>query len=109
MNDRYVPKRWRYINGKPAIDYARAIMDCISDSNDIFLNKEQTPERLSARALLQEKALSYCNKLQLQLMDIIAECEGATDDNMREVTDLLSDLIGKIIKWNKSDNDRISK
>ena len=24
-------------------------------------------------------------------------------------TDLLSDLIGKIIKWNKSDNDRISK
>ena len=91
MNDRYVPKRWRYINGKPAIDYARAIRDCI------------------ARALLQEKALSYCNKLQLQLMDIIAECEGATDDNMREVTDLLSDLIGKIIKWNKSDNDRISK
>lgn len=39
MNDRYVPKRWRYINGKPAIDYARAIRDCISDSNDIFLNK----------------------------------------------------------------------
>lgn len=109
MNDRYVPKRWRYINGKPAIDYARAIRDCISDSNDIFLNKEQTPERLSVRALLQEKALSYCNKLQLQLMDIIAECEGATDDNMREITDLLSDLIGKIIKWNKSDNDRISK
>lgn len=97
------------VASKPAIDYARAIRDCISDSNDIFLNKEQTPERLSARALLQEKALSYCNKLQLQLMDIIAECEGATDDNMREVTDLLSDLIGKIIKWNKSDNDRISK
>ena len=109
MNDRYVGKRWRYMNGKPAIDYARAIRDCISDSNDIILNKEQTPERLSKRLMLQEMALSYCNKLQLQLMDIIAECEGATDDNMREITDLLSDLIGKIIKWNKSDNVRIGK
>lgn len=109
MNERYVPKRWRYMNGKPAIDYARAIRDCISDSNDITLNKEQTPERLSKRLMLQEAALSYCNKLQLQLLDIIAECDGATDDNMREITDLLAELISKIIKWSKSDNDRIGK
>ena len=41
MNDRYVPKRWRYINGKPAIDYARAIRDCISDSTIYFSTKNK--------------------------------------------------------------------
>ena len=37
MNETYVPKRWRYFNGKPAVDYARTIRDCISIANDIWL------------------------------------------------------------------------
>lgn len=109
MNEKYVPKKWRYFNGKPAVDYARSIRDCISTSNDIKLEKTQSPEKLAERARLQERALSYCNLLQLQLMDIIEECDGATEENMRQVTDLLDDLIGNIIKWNKSDNERIGK
>lgn len=103
MNERYVPKRWRYFNGKPAVDYARMIREYVSRANDIRLKKEKANER----AEMQDKALSYCNLLQLQLMDIISECEGATDENMRTIIDILSNLIGKIINWNKSDNDRV--
>ena len=110
MNPKYVPKHWRYMNGKPAIDYARYIRDCVSSANDIWLDdKLPDEEKVKKREELQKKALSYCNILQLQLMDIQEECDGATEENMREVVDLLSDLIGKIIKWNKSDNDRARK
>nr|DAO43629.1 MAG TPA: hypothetical protein [Caudoviricetes sp.] len=110
MNEKYVPKKWRYFNGKPAVDYARAIRDCVSMANDIWLdNKIPDEGKKSKRGELQAKALSYCNILQQQLIDICEECDGANDDNMRDVVDTLSNLIGKIIKWNKSDNDRAGK
>ena len=105
MNEKYVPKRWRYFNGKPAVDYARQIRDLVSRANDIQLSGEQWEER----AELQDKALSFCNILQLQLIDIIAECDGATDENMREITDILSRLIGKIKNWSKSDSIRAGR
>ncbi len=110
MNPKYVPKHWRYINGKPAIDYARYIRDCVSMANDIWLNdKVPDEEKIKKRAELQERALQYCNILQQQLIDIQEECDGANDENMREVVNTLSNLIGKIINWNKSDNGRAGK
>lgn len=110
MNESYVPKRWRYMNGKPAIDYARSVRDCVSMANDIWLdNKVPDEEKMKRRGELQAKALSYCNILQQQLIDICDECDGATEENMRDVTDTLSNLIGKIINWNKSDNVRAGK
>lgn len=103
MNEKRVPKRWRYINGKPAIDYARTIRDYIVLANGTWLDKNSEDEN-SKRKELQQKALSYCNILQMQLMDICGECEGATEENMREITDMLNSLTGKIINWIKSDS-----
>lgn len=103
MNEKRVSKKWRYFNGKPAADYARMIRDCVSMANDIFLDKDN----LQHRKQLQEKALSYCNLLQFQLMDIIAECDGATEESMRSIVDLLLDLTRKIRKWIKADSDRV--
>ena len=102
MNEKRIPKRWRYINGKPAIDYARAIRDCVSAANDIQLRNSDAES--NRRKELQQNALSYCNVLQMQLIDICAECEGATEENMREITDMLNSLVGKIINWIKSDS-----
>ena len=80
MNDKRVSKHWRYMNGKPAIDYVRMIRDFISRANDIELVESKASERKQ----LQEQALSYCNVLQLQLMDIIAECEEIGRASCRE-------------------------
>lgn len=109
MNEKHVPKRWRYVNGLPAIDYARKVRDYIALANDIQLSTDTEPEKLKDRKKYQDIALSYCNILQLQLMDIVAECEGATDDNMRSVIDVLRNLTGKIVKWSKSDSERLGK
>ena len=106
MNENYVPKRWRYINGKPAVDYAREIRDNISFANDIRLEGPDIKQMQEKRNAYQQKALSFCNILGSQLSDIISECAGATDENMREITDLLDKLIGKIINWIKSDSNR---
>ena len=110
MNEKYVPKKWRYFNGKPAVDYARKVRDCVSMANDIWLDdKVPDEEKIMRRKELQARALSYCNILQLQLIDICEECDGANEDNMRQVTDTLSNLVGKIINWNKSDNVRTGR
>lgn len=103
MNEKRVPKRWRYFNGKPAVDYARYIRDCVSVANDIYLDKST----IETRREMQEKALRYCNLLQLQLMDIIAECDGATEESMIDIADTLTDLIRKIKGWIKSDSGRV--
>ena len=109
MNEKRVPKRWRYMDGKPAIDYARAIRDCISEANDIRIDGTPSEQELTERARLQKKALSYCNILQLQLIDITQECEGATAESLREITDLLLDLVRKIPKWSQSDSKRTGR
>lgn len=110
MNPKYVPKHWRYINGKSAADYARYIRDCVSIANDIWLDdKKPDEEKVKKREEMQDNALHYCNILQQQLIDIQEECDGATAENMRDVVDTLSNLIGKIINWSKSDNDRVRK
>ena len=66
-------------------------------------------EKVKKRGELQARALSYCNILQQQLIDICEECSGATEENMRGITDTLSNLVGKIINWSKSDNGRAGR
>ncbi len=107
MNERYVPKKWRYFDGLPAVDYARTIRDDISLANDIKIGtKDADPEKVKERLNLQEHALSYCNLLQDQLLDIIEDCEPATETSMREISDMLEDLIKRLMKWHDTDNAR---
>lgn len=109
MNEKHVPKKWRYFNGQAAVNYARYIRDYISMANDVWLDpKEPDEEKNNKRKDLQQKALSYCNILQQQLADICTECDGATPESMRGITDILSQLISKIIKWGKSDSTRLN-
>ena len=106
MNEKRVPKRWRYMVGKPTIDYARTIRDCISAANDIRIDGNPTGEALAERAALQRRALSYCNILQLQLIDITEECDGATPESVRAMSEIILDLTRKIPRWAKSDGGR---
>ena len=108
MNEKKVPKRWRYVEGVKAVDYAVKIRDCISRANDIKFDPEHPdPEKVKERLKFQDYALSYCNILQIQLDDIVDECEGATYDNMGPTFDELTELIRMTVAWKNSDNKRI--
>ncbi len=107
LNEKYVPKKWRYFDGRDAVIYARNIRDCASWANDIKIGTEDAdPEKVKERLEYEEKALRYCNMLQFQLMDIIDDCDGANEDNMSEITDDLDALMGKLKKWNEKDKER---
>ncbi len=107
MNEKYVPKKWRFVDGIKAVDYAVEIRDSIALANDIKIGTDDAdPDKVRERLDLQEYALSYCNILQLQLLAIQEDCDGANDNNMREVTDLLDDLIKRLTKWHDTDNAR---
>lgn len=108
MNEKRVPKRWRYVEGLPALNYAREIRDCISDANDIRIDGAD-PDNIARRRRLQYKALSACNRLLEQLDDITEECEGATDESMRAIVDIITALVRKIPKWIESDSNRAGK
>ena len=102
MNEKYVPKRWRYIDGKPAIDYAAKIREAVIIANEIPLDTAH----IKIRENYQQTALSYCHLLELQLMDIAEECDGATHDNLHNVTDSLNTLYSRIKRWKQSDSKR---
>ena len=108
MNENHVPKKWRYIDAVPAIEYARIIRDCVSGANDIWIGEDHSPAMLETRRMLQLMALMNCGHLEKQLIAIKADCQGATDENMREVSDLLESLLKKISSWSKSDRERTS-
>lgn len=108
MNENRVPKRWRYIEGLPALEYARAIRDYISDANNLKLDKDQ-PSILEMRRDCQLEALNACNKLQLQLDDIIHECSGATEESVRIIINDLLQLVRRIPKWMESDRSRVGE
>lgn len=107
MNEKYVPKRWRYIEGLPTLEYARAIRDNISDANNVRIDTAILRD-VTKRRDFQFGALAACNKLQEQLDDIIEECDGATDESMRAIINDLTQLVRRIPKWIASDSQRLN-
>lgn len=99
MNDKRVSKRWRYIEGKSTVECAKKIRRYIRRANAEQVGSDK-------RIKYQLKALDWCAELQDQLDDIINECSGATHENMKRVSNILDELISKIINWRKSDKER---
>ena len=100
MNEKRVPKRARLILGQKLIDYADHIREFSQMANDIYADTE---DKLADRIRLETRALSYCNLYESKATDMEELLEGVTCENLREIVDILDELIGKIIKWRKTD------
>lgn len=100
MNEKRVPKRWRYVYGIQAVQYADRIREAVTIANDIHATSE---ELLAERRRYQTRALSYCNLFQCQLIDMEETLDGVTSENLREIVDILDGLISRVINWRKKD------
>ena len=100
MNEKRVPKRWRYVYGIQAVQYADRIREAVTIANDIHATSE---ELLAERCRYQTRALSYCNLFQCQLIDMEETLDGVTSENLREIVDILDGLISRVINWRKKD------
>lgn len=100
MNEKYVPKRWRFMCGEKLVNYADRIREYVTVANDIRATDE---EKLEQRNTYQSRALSYCNLYQSKLIDMEEVIDSVTCENLRQITDTLDALIGHVVQWRKTD------
>ena len=86
-NEKYVPKKWRFILGLRVIDKADELMDVTIEANDI--NTRSHPELKVERKRLWHKARTKCTQLDRQLARLINVCPTADAGEMTEIITLL--------------------
>ena len=98
MNEKRVPKRWRFIYGTKLLEYADKIREYVTFANDIHATDE---DLLKRRYLYQTQALSYLNLFQCQLIDMEEALDGVTEENLSVIVDIHDSLISHVINWRK--------
>lgn len=98
MNEKYVPKKWRYMLAHGAMRIASDILDNVIGSYKTFPNTE---ERLAERKRYLDRANVCCYQLQSRLLCMARTIDSVTAENLGNITGLLLDeieLLNKTIK-----------
>ena len=103
MNERYVPKKWRFMIGQDLIKKIDELNDNIIAANSIYAMNEQD---LASRKAYAQKAIANGYQLQRKLSRLIRCVPSATAASLEEVTILLSQEIDDLKGWRKNDKIR---
>ena len=99
MNDRYVPKKWRYNIGNRLISTVDNMMDNIVNANSIYPTNELLLEQ---RSLFQTYANNNCYQLQNQLIRLHECVPTATMKSLLGIIKLLHYEKILLKGWKKS-------
>lgn len=99
MNEKRVPKKWRYLLAHAAIKKVCELVDNVIGSNKTFPNNE---ERLKIRNDYLEKAVVNCYQLGNQLQLMIRVIDTVDANNLKEISSLLLDEIELLRKTRKN-------
>lgn len=64
MNDKYVPKKWRFVFAYPTIGMITQLFNNMIEANDIYPYTEEAVER---RKAIQSRTIDDCEKIYEQL------------------------------------------
>lgn len=98
MNEKYVPKKWRYILVRDVIHVVSEIVNNVVGAHRTFPNTE---ERLVTRRHYLEKSSVMCYQLQSQLLCMVRTIDSVNADNLGGITSLLLsevELLSKTLK-----------
>lgn len=87
MNERYVPKKWRFMIGQDLIKKIDELNDNIIAANSIYAMNDQD---LASRKAYAQKAIANGYQLQRKLSRLIRCVPSATAASLEEITSLLS-------------------
>ena len=90
MNEKRVPKKWRYMLAQDVINKVSELLDNVVASNTVFPNTE---ERLALRKKYLQQAVINCFQLENKLLCMVRVIETVTPNSLSEITSLLSDEI----------------
>lgn len=99
MNEKYVPKKWRFVLAQNCINLACEMMNNIIAAHNTFPNTE---EKLDIRKEYLRKAYINCYQIQDILMCMENVIPTVTAGNLGNITSLLLDEIGLITKTGKN-------
>lgn len=99
MNEKRVPKKWRYNIGNKMIATVDSMMDNIIAANSIFPTND---ELLKRRNIYQVYANNNCYQLQNQLIRLHNCVPTATIKNLLKIIQLLHQEKNLIKGWKKS-------
>lgn len=88
-NEKYVPKKWRFLLGTRILDKVDEMMDIAFEANAI--NTTKHPELKGERQRLWHKARVKCSQLDRQIARLINVCPQADAGDMTEIIELLDD------------------
>ena len=98
MNEKYVPKKWRYMLAHGAMRISSDILDNVIGSYRTFPNTE---ERLLERKRYLDRAVVGCYQLQSRLLCMVRTIDTVNAENLGNITSLLLDeieLLSKALK-----------
>ena len=98
MNEKKVPKKWRYLFAYSVIKKVNELLDNVIASEKTFPNNE---EKLEKRKGFLNAAVINCYQLENKLLCMIRCIDTVTVDNLKDVTSLLFDevqLLKKCLK-----------
>lgn len=99
MNEKYVPKKWRFVLAQGGINLACEMVNNIIAAHNTFPNTE---EKLAIRKEYLRKAFVGCYQLQQHLLCMINVIPTVKVSNLEEIMSLLVDEIGLITKTGKN-------
>ena len=102
MNEKNVPKKYRFVYAMPIIEKAEELVDNIVAANTIY---PKTNEEVIDRRRYQTQALADCEKI-LQKLQSLRRRLGADSGLLKEIVAMIQNERGYIISWRKSDNQR---
>lgn len=99
MNEKRVPKKWRYMVGRNIIAKVDELVDNIVAANSIY---PTTAEELEKRKLFQSLAICNCYQLQNKIIRLINCINTVTVDSLTQIIKLLHQEIATLKKWKKA-------
>lgn len=99
MNEKRVPKKWRYMVGRNIIAKVDELIDNIVAANSIY---PTTAEELEKRKLFQSLAICNCYQLQNKIIRLINCINTVTVDSLTQIIKLLHQEIATLKRWKKA-------
>lgn len=99
MNEKRIPKKWRYMVGRNIIAKVDELVDNIVAANSIY---PTTAEELEKRKLFQSLAICNCYQLQNKIIRLINCINTVTVDSLTQIIKLLHQEIATLKKWKKA-------